>query len=183
MKKDLKTIFGTTHGLDEKSIEFLTNALEKNNLPGFDYLEFKLALANMSQMDLDEATAFKTAYATASTMGLTKTKLLETATHYQKIINKERSQFEVALKKQMHQRVAGKQQEVEKLKQQIIKHREKITQLEAQIDKYQVTIDGADATINEAKSKIEGTKDNFETTSQSILNQIQKDIENIDRYI
>ncbi len=183
MKKDLKAIFGTAHGLDEKSIEFLTNALEKNNLPGFDYIEFKLALANMASMNLDEETSFKTAFATASTMGLTKIKLLETAGHYQKIINKERSQFELALQKRMQQRVAGKQSEVEKLKAQIIKHREKITQLEAQIDKYQMTIDNADATINEEKSKIVGTKENFETTSQSILNQIGKDIENIGRYL
>ena len=41
MQKDLQSIFGQVTGLDDKSIQFLTQALSKNNLPGFDYLEFK----------------------------------------------------------------------------------------------------------------------------------------------
>ena len=183
MNKDLKALFGSAHGLDQKSIDFLTKALEKNNLPGFDYLEYKLALGALAEMDMEEATRFKSAFATASTMGLTKTKLLETAGHYKKILNKERSQFDVALKNQMQHKVASKQQEVEKLKEQIVKHQEKIALLQEQIDKYQNTIDGADAMIEEAKQKIMGTQNNFEMTHQSILNQIEKDIENIKKYL
>ena len=48
MKKILKNIFGSHHGLDQKSVDFLINALEKNNLPGFDYIEFKQALSALS---------------------------------------------------------------------------------------------------------------------------------------
>jgi len=40
MQKNLTALFGENHLLDEKSVAFLTNALEKNNLPGFDYIEF-----------------------------------------------------------------------------------------------------------------------------------------------
>lgn len=183
MNKDLKILFGSAHGLDQKSVDFLTNALEKNNLPGFDYLEYKMALGALAKMEMDEATSFRSAFATASTVGLTKTRLLETADHYKKVLNKERSQFDVALKKQMQQRVASKQQEVEKLKEQIVKHQEKIAQLQAQINKYQTTIDGADALIEEAKQKIIGTQSSFEMTHQSILNQIEKDVENIKKYL
>ncbi len=183
MQKNLKTLFGTEHGLDKKSVEFLTKALEKSNLPGFDYIEFKQSLAALSQMNMDEATAFKSAFATASTVGLTKNKLLETATHYQGILDKEKAQFDAALQKQVEQRVASKQQEVEKLKAQIAKHQEKIEQLEAQIAKYQSTIDGADAQINEARAKIDTTRQSFEHTHQSIVNQISKDVENINKYL
>jgi len=183
MNKKIKDLFGNAHGLDQKSVEYLTNALEKNNLPGFDYLEFKQALAVLSQMNMDEATAFKSAYATASTMGLTKTKLLETSEHYKKVLVKEKSQFDVALKNQMQHKVSSKQQEVEKLRTQIVKHKEKIAQLQDQIDKYQETIDGADASITEAKQKIIQTQTNFEMTHQSILNQIEKDVENIHNYL
>ena len=76
MQSKLKSIFGNHHGLDERSINVLTKALENANLPGFDYLEFKQSLAALTQMNMDEAMAIKSAFATASTMGLTKEKLL-----------------------------------------------------------------------------------------------------------
>ncbi len=183
MNKDLKTIFGTQHGLDDKTVNFLTNALEKSNLPGFDYLEFKQALSALGQMDMDEPTAFKSAFAAAATMGLTKEKLVKTANHYKVVLNKENQQFDVALKNQMNTRVNGKLQEVEHLKEQIVKHQQKITQLEEQIKKFQTTIDNADNDVQEAKSRIEGTKENFLLTYQSIMNEIDKDIENINLFL
>ncbi len=183
MQKDLKKVFGNTHGLDEKSVSFLTSALEKNNLPGFDYIEFKQSLAALSAMDMDEIIAYKSAFATASTVGLTKAKLLETAAHYKGILTKEKGQFDQAMQNQVQQKVAGKKEEVEKLKQQIQAHRQKIAQLEDQIGKYQKTVDNADAEINTAKEKIEATKKGFEFTHQSILNQIDKDVENINTYL
>ena len=183
MQKDLKTLFGKDHGLDQKSVEFLTNALEKSNLPGFDYIEFKQSLVALALMNMDEATAFKSSFATASTVGLTKMKLLETAEHYKKVLKDEKSQFDVALQNQMQQRVASKQQEVVKLKDQIAKHEEKIAQLKEQIAKFQSTIDGADSQIQKAKQKIDHTQTSFEHTHQSILNQIEKDIENIQKYL
>lgn len=183
MQKDLKTLFGKEHGLDQKSVEFLTTALEKSNLPGFDYIEYKQSLGALAQMNMDEVTAFKSAFATASTVGLTKMKLLETAEHYKKVLKDEKAQFDVALQNQMQQKVAGKQKEVEKLKEQIAQHEAKITQLKEQISKYQTTIDGADAQINAAKEKINSTQVSFEHSHQSILNQIERDIENIQKYL
>ena len=179
----MKTIFGKDHGLDQKSVDFLTKALEKSNLPGFDYIEFKQSLDALSQLNMEEETAFKSAFATASTVGLTKSKLLETAAHYKKVLANEKSQFDTALQKQIEQKVAGKELEVKKLKDQIIKHQEKITQLQEQIVKFQNTIDGADAQIEAAREKIESTREGFEHTHQSILNQIDKDIENINKYL
>ena len=183
MQKDFKSIFGDNHGLDSKSVEFLVNALEKNNLPGFDYLEFKQSLAALAKLDMDESTAFQSAFATAATMGLTKPKLLETAQHYQIILKKEQAQFEMAMKNQIAQKIDGKRQEVEKLKGQIAKHQEKIEQLQMQIAKFQTTIDGADAQISATQARIEGTRESFEHAHRSIMNQIQKDIDNINNYL
>ena len=179
----MKTIFGKDHGLDQKSVDFLTKALEKSNLPGFDYIEFKQSLDALSKLNIEEEMAFKSAFATASTVGLTKTKLLETAEHYKKVLANEKAQFDSALHKQVQQKVAGKEGEVKKLKDQIVKHQEKIQQLQDQLAKFQKTIDGADAQIDAARKKIESTREGFERTHQSILNQIDKDIENIKKYL
>lgn len=183
MNKDLKIIFGDHHGLDEKSVSFLAKALERANLPGFDYIEFKQSLHALQAMDMPEETCFKSAFATAATVGLTKDKLLKTAEHYKSILNQEKTQFEAAMRKQIEQRVSGKMSEVEKLKKQVEDYRKKITELERKIARSQDTIDNADAHIQAAKEHIVGTKESFETTHQSVMNQIDVDIDNIQRYL
>ena len=183
MNKDLKTIFGDHHGLDDQSIGFLTGALSDSNLPGFDYLEFKQSLAALEAMDMAEETAIKSAFATAATVGLTKDKLLKTAEHYKKILSAEKKKFDQSLQKQIDQRIKGKATEVARLKKQVAEYEAKIAQLKAHIAKSQETIDKADEHINSAKEKIEATRDNFEHTLRSVVNQIDKDIENINKYL
>ena len=183
MRKKLKALFGEHHNLDEKSIDFLTRALEKNNLPGFDYIEFKQSLGALKDMDIEEQTAIRSAFATASTVGLTKEKLLKTAEHYKEVLSNEKKQFDAALEKQIQQKVKSKEQEIEKLKKQVEEYKAKIKELQEKIDRGQSTIDHADEHINEAKNKILSTKESFEHTWQSILNEIDKDIENIEKYL
>lgn len=182
-KKKLKDLFGKDHGLDEKSIRFLTNALEKNNLPGFDYIEFKQSLLALEAMDMEEEVAVKSAFATASTLGLTKDKLLKTAEHYKKVLMNEKVQFDAALQKRVQQRIGAKEAELEKLKKQIQDYKSKIAQLEEKIAKNQETIESQDDVIQKEKDKIESTKDGFELTLQSIVNAIDKDVETINLYI
>lgn len=183
MQKNLKQLFGDAHGLDERSVEFLTNALEKNNLPGFDYIEYKQSIGALSSMNIDEMTAFKSAYATAATMGLTKEKLLKTAEHYKGVLNQEKTQFDAALEKQLQQRVKSKQDEVIKLKKQIEDYQLKIKQMQDKILEYESILANADEDIRGSMEKIDSTRDNFETTLRSIVNQIDKDVENINRYL
>ena len=183
MQKNLTALFGENHLLDERSVAFLTNALEKNNLPGFDYIEFKQSMAALAQMNLDEATAMKSAYATAATVGLTKDKLLQTAAHYKKIVDGERAGFAKAMAKQTIEKVSGKEKEVETLRATIEKQKQQIKQLEDQIAKYQKTIDSADEDVKAAKAKIDAAKEKFDFAHQSVMNQIDKDIENIQKYL
>lgn len=183
MQQDLKEIFGDTYNLDPKSIESLTRALEKNNLPGFDYLEFKLSLGRLAQMNLPEETAYKSAFATASTVGLTKEKLLTTGQHYRKVLADEKEQFNLALQGQLQKRVNNKQEEVIKLRAQIEAWQQQIINLQDQIAKSQATIDDAGSQVEAEMKKIQATKDNFEHTHQSIMNQIELDLQNIQRYL
>ena len=184
MQKDLKAIFGEQPpGLDERSINSLTKALEKHNLPGFDYLEYKQSLRALGQMNLDDDTAFKSAFATASTMGLTKEHLLKSAAHYREVLKKEKQKFDAALNKQMQQRVESKRKEIDQLKAKIQAHTQKIKQLEKEIEEAQGVISKADEHIQDQLTKLENTKVNFETALESILKQISDDIETIERII
>jgi uncharacterized coiled-coil DUF342 family protein len=183
MAKDLKIIFGDIHGLDEKSVDTLTKALNAANLPGFDYLEFKQSLGALSKLNMDEATAIKAAFATATSMGLTKHKLIETAQHYKSVLAGEKNKFQQALENTVQARVEGKKNEIERLKTQVEEYSIKIKQLEEQITRHQATINSADSTIQSEKEKIEGIHRNFEEAHQSLINQIDKDILNINQHL
>lgn len=184
MNKNLKSFFQTQHGLDAKSVEFLIHALEKSNLPGFDYIEFKQSLAALAQMvQLDEDTRFKSAYATASAMGLDKSKLLSSADHYKRILTNEHAQFNAAVQKQVEQRVYSKKQEVEKMRKQIEEFQAKIKELESKIQQTHSTIAQQDDFIQREMEKIESTKDGFELTVTTILDEIDRDIQKIQMYL
>lgn len=179
----MKNLFGENHGLDEKSIEFISNAIEKANLPGFDYLEFRMAVDNLKKMDLDEATAFKSAFATARTMGLTKEKLLETAAHYKAVVLKEKEQFDVASSKQQDIKVGANLQQVAELQRSVDANELKIKQLQAEIDSAKGKIRTLDFERDGAAAKIEEAKTKYLFTHQSINNQMDQDMANIQKYL
>lgn len=183
MQKNLSQLFGSNPELEQKFVSLFIKALEKNNQPGFDYIEFKQSLGVMATMNIDESTAIRSAFATASTVGLTKKKLMESANYYAKVINQEKEHFDAALAKRINQKVGGKVKEVEKLKEQIVKYNSKIEQLKAQIEKHQHTIDTADEQIQAEKEKILGTQNNFERTHENFIDQIKSDIENFNTYL
>lgn len=182
MQNDMKAIFGNGD-LDEKSVNFLVAALEKNNLPGFDFLEFKLSVRNLLQMGMDVPTAMKSAFATATTVGLTKEKLLQTGRHYLEVLANEKKQFNVALQKQLEKRVNSKKSEVERLKIQMESWEAEIKKLQENIAKAREVIGQLDSQISEEMAKIETTRQNFETTHNSILLQMANDLENIEKYL
>jgi chromosome segregation ATPase len=183
MAFNLDEMFKLSGQVDEKSLHFLTKALDRNNLQGFDYLEFKQSLNSLKAMNMDDETAVKSAFATASTVGLTKDKLVQTARHYQQIIDKEKAQFDEALQNQVRERIAGKKAEVDRLKNLIEENKKRIANIEAEIKKAQATIDSADQDIDDAQGKINATKTNFETTYQGILAIIAEDIDKFNKFL
>ncbi|MBK8557406.1 MAG: hypothetical protein IPL65_17330 [Lewinellaceae bacterium] len=172
-----------SEGADERSLEFLTNAIEKNNLPGFDYFEFKRAVATMATMNIDEATAFKSAFATAGTLGFTKEKLLETAAYYRDLVEKEKDRFNEALDKQNTAKVSSRQEEIKRLRDQIDRHKAEISRLQDEIGKYLTEAELAEKSVALETEKLEKAHKAFEKTHQGLLRNIDKDIENIQKYI
>ena len=179
----MKNLFGENHGLDEKSIEFISKAIEKANLPGFDYLEFRMAVDNLKKMNLDEAMSFKSAFATASTMGLTKEKLLETAAHYKAVVLKEKEQFDAASAKQQDIKVGANLQQVAEFQRVINDNEAKIRQLQSEIDTARGKIRELDFERDGAAAKIEEAKTKYLFTHQSINNQMEQDMANIQKYL
>jgi uncharacterized coiled-coil DUF342 family protein len=179
----MKNIFGDNHGLDERSVDFISKAIEKANLPGFDYVEYKQAISNMAKMNLDESTTFKTAFATAMTLGLTKERLLETANHYKTVVLKEKEQFDTASVKQQDAKIGTNLKQVDELRYKIADNESKIKILQGEIDAARKKMTDLDYEREQSHQKIEEAKGKFLFAHQSILNQIEKDIENIQKHL
>jgi DNA repair exonuclease SbcCD ATPase subunit len=177
-----KSLF-SAEGLDERSLDFLTASIEKNNLPGFDYFEFKRAVVTLIGMEIEESTAYKSAFATAATLGLTKEKLVETATYYQNIIFKEKEQFDAALQNQNATKVNARQDEIKRLRDQIERHKTDIVRLQDEIAGYLTQIDTAESAAKTESEKLTKAQNAFESTHKALGLQIDRDIENIHKYI
>ncbi|MES2734530.1 MAG: hypothetical protein V4714_22470 [Bacteroidota bacterium] len=168
---------------DQRIFDSLQKALEDNNQPGFDFLEFKSSLQTLSGIIPDEATRYKSAFATAATLGVTTDKLLQSAAFYQGILERERNNFNQALSQQVDLNVTTQQKEVERLQALIGKKSEEIARLTQEITSHQQEMAKAQGVITEAQTKIESTKVNFFQTLDTVLHQIQRDVDNIKKYL
>lgn len=183
MSINLVEIFDDQNQLDKKSREFLLNAIEKNNKPGFDYLEFKQALIRLESIDVDSATAIKTAFATASTVGLTRENLLDSADYYLAVLQNEYKQFNNALEKQMEAKVHSREKQKMALSKKIDALREKIKDLEKEQGELTAKLAKIDTDAGEARNKIERTSESFGKTLQSITDRIESDIDQIKSHL
>ena len=183
MQDKLQEIFSKLSDVDRKSAKFLVDALSKNNLQGFDYLEYKQSLDALEGLSMGEEIAFKSAFATASTMGLTKGKLLETANYYKKILEQEENKFEQALQAQTKLQIASKHKEMTNHQKAIEQKKQKIKQMQVEIDKHVVRMEEVQKEIESAKYKIFAAKENFEKTFQAIAGEIDDDIEKIKSFV
>jgi chromosome segregation ATPase len=169
--------------VDQRIFESLEKAMEENNQQGFDYFEYKNSLKTLAGIIPDEATRYKSAYATAATMGLTVERLLESAAFYRTVLEKERDNFTRAVNQQVDLNVTAKQKEAERLQTLIAQKAEQIKRLTEEIAMHQEELARAQGVITEATSRIEATKGNFHFTLEAVMNQIQTDMQNIQRYL
>lgn len=183
MNKNLSALFAYLDNLDTRSSQFLMKALESNNLPGFDYIEFKQSLGALVSMNMDEGIAFKSAFATAATMGLTKQKLLESATHYKQVLQKEKGQFDVALKNRIQQRVGAKLEENKRHESRLKQVEDQIKRLEAEIVQIKKQIAKNDNSRELEEQKLTVQQENFEKTYVKIQEEIDKDTNKINQFL
>ena len=173
----------TGGAVDQRIFESLEKAMEENNQQGFDYFEYKNSLKTLAGIIPDEATRYKSAYATAATMGLTVDRLLESAAFYKTVLERERDNFTRAVNQQVDLNVTAKQKDAERLQTLIAQKAEQIKRLTEEIAMHQEELGKAQGVITEATSRIEATKNNFHFTLEAVMYQIQADIQNIQRYL
>ncbi|MEM6697744.1 MAG: hypothetical protein AAF599_05070, partial [Bacteroidota bacterium] len=166
-----------------KFTEVLLGSMEKADLEGFDYLEYKKSLQSLAKMPMDEATRYKSAYAMAQTMGVSPDKLVQTAQHYIDALSKEEQKFEQALQSQKEKQVGSKLQQYKQLEQLISKKAEQIKLLTQEIEQHQKQMDATKKEVSNASVKIETTKNNFIASYNMLVAKIQEDIDKMKQYL
>lgn len=169
--------------VNDKFLDILMGALEKNNQDGFDYLEFRQALKNLAKMPMDETTRYHSAYAMAQTMGVTPAKLVESGKFYLNVLAAEQARFNEAHAQQRAKLIGNREEEIKNLEAAIEQKAEQIKQLTQQIEEHRQRSEQVRKEISDSTVKIETTKADFETTFASVAGQIDADLAKIQEYL
>lgn len=182
-KATVKVSTTSQGAVDNAIIDKLLQAIEKNNLEGFDYLEFKKALKALEKIPMDEATKYRSTYATASTMGVTLSKLIDSTKHYISVLDNENNSFTKAFEGQLTTKVGDKEKEIVQFDAIIKEKSQKIKQLTEEITKHQTQISELRKVVDESKAKIDKTKNDFKLSYHHLRTQLEQDVEKMKQYL
>lgn len=177
------TTVASQGSVDNTILNKLFQAIEDNNQPGFDYLEFRKALLTLADYPMDEATKFQSTFATAATIGITLEKLIESIDFYKKVLLNEEDNFTKAIKEQTSINIDEKRLEKEKLSNTIKEKSDRIQKLTEEIRSHQSEILHITTSIENSELKIKETSMNFKTSLNVIKNQLEQDAIKLKQYI
>lgn len=172
-----------TGKVSDKFYEILFGAMETNNQPGFDYLEYKKSLQTLAKMPMDEATRYSSAYAAAQAMGVSSQQLNDSAQFYLNILKTEDSKFQESVNQQRQKQIGSKEKAIADLDATIKAKGEQIAKLTQEIAAHQEDMGKMKAEISEAVVKIETTLSDFHATYSDLIGQIGQDVENMKKYL
>jgi len=183
MDTSANNLFGNVSGLDEKSCRSLTEALLRNNLKGFDYLEFRASLRALAHLDMDKAQAFKSAFATASVLGLTRDHLISSINHYKTVLSNEKEAFDQAHRNQVSQQLQAREKEIKALESDMDTFKGQIAALEDKIAQCQTLMQQKQEQMKDAEVRIESTRKHFDHALAAIQVEMDGDVAAIDLYL
>jgi hypothetical protein len=169
--------------VSDKFFEVLAKAMENANQDGFDYFEFKQALANLKNVPMDDATRFKSAFAMSQAMGVTADKLVNSAAYYLDVLKNEQNRFVQAANNQRQSQVGDKEAQATNLEAVMRQKAEQIKQLTAEIEQHRKEVDTIKSDISQAVVKVEQTSRDFDATYQLLVGQIQADVNSMKSYL
>ncbi len=164
-------------------LDKLLGVINQSNQSGFDYIEFKNSLKALEKMGLDEKTMYRSAFATAQTIGVSVPNLVNSIDFYKKILNKENSEFSNALSVQVNAKVADKEKEIEGYKSMITEKEKQLALLTQEIEKHKQSIHALSSKIETDRLQIDKTKSDFVVTFDFIMQQLDSDSKKIKEFL
>ena len=110
---------------------------------------------------------------------MTKQTLLDTANKYKAIIEKDKADFEAALKEKLKSEVGQRQKELQELDKKIVSNSELIQKLTKEITESQIQIGKLKTEVMEQENKLTKNSNGYQIASLAIINKITTDIQKI----
>jgi len=169
--------------VDNEIIELLLKEVEKKNRDGFDYFEYKQSLKALDKMPMNEVTKYRSAFATASTMGVTLKILLESASFYLGVLEKENKKYSSTFEKQLKEKVGEKEEKITQLKTTIEEKKALIKKLTEEIYEHENEIKDLKYNVKDSKKEISLAQNNFKVTFNYLKAQFTEDITRMKEYL
>lgn len=169
--------------VSSRFVDVLLDAMQKNNVQGIDYLEYRQSLDSLGKMEMDDETRFRSAFAMAQTMGADKEKLLSSARHYLEVLKEEEKKFAAALANQQKLKVDKKQQRIDELINTNDSLHSELTRIAEQIKVNEDQITTLVKQRSEAEGKVVETKKNFEASLEFVRDRIREDMTHMERFL
>ena len=169
--------------IDNKLLNVLASAVQKANVDGFDYLEYKESIKSLEKMDMSEATRYQSAFAMAKTMGANAQRLIQSAEYYLGMLDEERKKFAGVIEHQRREKIGDKEERIKQMKELVQQKLQEIEKIKQEINQLNTEIEKENKSIEGAQNKIQQTKVNFEATFNQVYSSIQKDIERMKSYL
>lgn len=160
----------------EKHFEKL---FDQANLPGPDYYEFMKMTETLEAHIKDENARFSATYASLAIQGLTKDKLVETATAYKNMVGQDKVQFEKTVNDKSEREIGQKRKDLQKLEETVKQHAETIQRLTKEISEAQVGMGSLKAVITEEEHKLARNKQGYVLACDAMIKKITDDITKI----
>jgi hypothetical protein len=173
----------TKESATDDMIKILFDAIERNNLDGFDYLEFKNSLKSLENVIADEGTRYKSAYEMAKTMGLTKDALVKAAGHYISVLSEEYTKFNNSVEHQKGIKIQERASQLKALENDISQKQATIEKLTAEINADNEQLAIIKAEIDDSAQKIDLRSNQFKSSYALVHNQIEDDVKKINTYL
>lgn len=169
--------------VDNKIVEQLLQKVGEKNIEGFDYFEYKQSLKVLDKMPMNEATKYRSAFATASTMGVTLQTLLESAEFYLGILDQQDENFKKEADQKRQKQVDQKESEAARLEKQIENYKEQIKRLKEKISKNETRIEELEREVKIDKVRLEKDRNNFLASFNFLRAQFADDIVKMKKYL
>lgn len=171
--------------IDTKFVGHFADVLEKANIEGPDYFEYRETLKSLADIGLDEGKRYQAAWASFRAMtGQADTSVLtNTANQYLTVLNADREQFLKSVETALAERVGGLQNEQKRLQADNEALQKQITDLQNRLTANTDRLGKIDGEMTEQSQKLTQNRQNFEATYASFTNQIKQDVSNIQTYL
>ena len=164
--------------------KLLLEALENSNLEGFDYLEFRKAVASVSKLQaMDESTQYKTAFAAAQAMNVSPKKLLDSAKHYISVLETEKNQFEKSATGFLNNQTAELENRIAQTQNDLAVKTKQIEKLKAEIASAKTNLDNYQSQVKSARAKVDQSTVEFGQSFRQLVHEIESDIQKIKKYL